>query len=195
MSSKKYDHEPTIGLLEFSSIARGIEVADQVLKQADVRVLFARPVSPGKYVLLFTGSVDAVTSSLRVGAEWGAQVLVDRLLLPAVDEAVLRALERPVVVPPLDAVGVIETFTVASTLLAADAAVKAAEVKLIEIKLARGIGGKSYVTLTGEVSDVESAVGAGGRLAEEGGRLLETVVIPRPHDELRDLLGRHDEDL
>lgn len=195
MSSRKYDHEPTIGLLEFSSIARGIEVADQVLKQAEVRILFARPVSPGKYVLLFTGSVEDVTSSLRVGSEWGAQVLVDRLLLPAVHDTVLRALERPVSVPPLDAVGIVETYTVASALLAADAAVKAARVELIEIKLARGIGGKSYFTLTGEVSDVEAAVGAGGRLAAEGGRLLDTVVIPRPHDEMRDLLGRHDEDL
>jgi len=188
-----YTHEPTIGLLEFSSIARGIRVCDQVLKQASIAVLIARPVSPGKYVLLFTGPVDDVLSSLRVGAETGADLLVDQLFLPAVDEQVLAALERPVQVPELDAVGVIETYTVASTLLAADAAVKTGSVRLIEIKLARGIGGKSYLTLTGEVSDVEAAVLAGGRLAE--GRLLETVVIPRPHQDLQDLLARHDEDL
>ena len=191
----KYTHEPTIGLLEFSSIARGIEVCDRVLKQASVNMLFARPVSPGKYVLLFTGSVDAVISSLRVGAEVGADLLVDQLLLPAVHNDVLAALERPVQVPTLDAVGVIETYTVASTLLAADAAAKMAHVHLIEIKLARGIGGKSYLTLTGEVSDVEAAVRAGGDLARSQGRLLETVVIPRPHQDLQDLLARHDEDL
>ncbi len=189
----RYAHQPTIGVLEFSSIARGIEAADRVLKEATVEVLFARPVSPGKYVLLFTGSVEDVTSSLRAGAEVGADSLVDQLRLPAVHEDVFRALERPIAVPELHAVGVIETCTVASTILAADAAAKKAAVRLIEIRLAQGIGGKSYVTLTGGVADVEAAVGAGAALAEEKGLLLRRVVIPRPHLGLRELFSRHDE--
>lgn len=188
-----YAHEPAIGLLEFSSIARGIEATDAVLKEATVRVLFGRPVSPGKYVVLITGSVEDVRSSLARGAASGRENLVDRLFLPGVHDGVLAALERPLVVPELDAVGILETFTVASTLGAADAAAKQAAVRLMEIRLARGIGGKSYVTLTGEVSDVEAAVDAGAAVAREQDLLLARVVIPRPNPGLRDVLARHDE--
>lgn len=191
----RYDHEPTIGLLEFSSIARGIECTDQVLKQATVRVLFARPVSPGKYVLLFTGSVEDVTSSLRRGLETADSLLVDQLLLAAVDDQVFVALDRPVELGELDAVGVIETTSVAATILAADLAAKKATVRLLEIRLARGIGGKSYVTLTGEVSDVQAAVFAGADGARARDRLLETAIIPRPHSGMGEILSRHDDAL
>lgn len=186
-----YSHATTVGLLEFSSIATGIEATDRVLKEAAVEVLFARPVSPGKYVVLFTGTVDDVRSSLRAGAELREEDVVDRLFLAAVHEGVLRGLRRPVEVPELDAVGVIETFTVASAVLAADVAAKRAEVTVVELHLARGIGGKSYVTLTGEVSDVEDAVRAGASTAEQAGLLHRRVVVPRPHEALRDVLARH----
>ncbi|MFG0319831.1 MAG: BMC domain-containing protein [Planctomycetota bacterium JB042] len=193
MAASPYRHTGTIGLLEVASIATGIEVTDRVLKEATVEVPFARPVSPGKYVLLFSGSVDDVRSSLRVGAEVAGDHLIDRLFLAAVHDDVLAALTRPVEAPELDAVGVIETFTVASTLRAADAAAKEAAVTLIEVRLASGIGGKSYVTMTGEVSDVEDATLAGASGAEEAGLLLRRVVIPRPHEALREILSRHDE--
>ena len=61
----------------------------------------------------------------------------------------------------LDAIGVIETTTVASSILSADAALKTATVDLIDIRIANGLGGKSFFTVTGEVSDVRSAVMAG----------------------------------
>lgn len=188
----RYVHEPAIALLEVASIARGIEVTDRLLKEATVRVLFARPVSPGKYLVLFTGSVEDVKSSLRAGAERAGDSRIDELFLPGVHPGVLRALERPVGVPALDAVGIIETFTAASTLLAADAAAKKANVALVEVRLAQGIGGKSYVTMLGEVSDVESATLEGAALAERSGLLLARVVIPRPHPELRDVLANHE---
>ncbi len=191
----RYKHEPTIGLIELSSIARGIDVTDRVLKEAAVSVLVARPVSPGKYVILFTGGVEDVQSSMRAGTEAAASSLVDRLLLPAVHDGVLTALDRPVRVPELDAVGVIETFTVASTLLAADVAAKKAAVTLIEVHLACGIGGKSYVTLTGPIGDVDASVSAGAGAAAENDLLLARVVIPRPHESMRDRLGRHGEEI
>jgi len=57
-----------IGLLELCSVARGVEAADQVLKEARVEMLFSTPVQPGKYVLLFTGSVQDVHASAARGA-------------------------------------------------------------------------------------------------------------------------------
>jgi microcompartment protein CcmL/EutN len=188
-------HEPCIGLLELSSIARGIEVTDAVLKAAYVRVVFARPFSPGKYAVLFTGEVDSVTSALRRGAEIAGEDLLEDLLVPALDATVLAALDRPIVVPELDAVGIVETSTIASAIRGADAARKSATVTMIELRLAQGVGGKSYFTLTGEVSDVEVATIAAASLASERGALLRRVVISRPHDEMRELLARHEQPL
>lgn len=190
----RFDHEPTIGVLELGSIARGVDVLDRVLKEASVRVLFARTVSPGKYVLGFTGSVEDVQSSLRIGTEAAGESLLDRLLLPQVHEDVLAVL-RPRRQEDIDALGVIETWTVASTIAAADAAAKRAAVRLLWVRLARGLGGRSYVVLTGEVSDVEASVEAGSAPARERGLLVERVVIPRPHAGLVEQLLGHDEEI
>lgn len=185
-------HEPCVGLLELESIARGVECTDALLKEADVRVLFARPFSPGKYAVALTGSVAAVASSVRRGAEIAGDDLLDSLFLPSLDATVLAALERPVVVPELDAVGIVETKTLASAIGGADAAIKRATVTLIELRLASGIGGKSYFTLTGAVSDVEAATLAAASFADASGKLIRRVVIARPHPSLRELLARHD---
>ena len=71
-------------------------------------------------------------------------------------------------VEALEALGIVESFSVASLIEGADAAVKAANVQLIEIRLAMALGGKAFVTLTGNVAAVQAAVdaAAGGRRAE-----------------------------
>ncbi|MCK6448730.1 MAG: BMC domain-containing protein [Planctomycetes bacterium] len=175
-----------IGLLELCSVARGVEVADAVLWQARVEVLFATPVHPGKYVLLFTGSVEDVRSSVRRGAEIGGADLVDQLVIPQIHEQVIPMLKRNGgrIKGELDAIGVIETTTVASSIVAADIALKTATVDLIDLRIANGLGGKSFFTLTGEVSDVRSSVAAGARSAQEKGLLAREVVIARPHPDL-----------
>jgi microcompartment protein CcmL/EutN len=178
--------DAAIGLLELCSVARGVEVADAVLKEAHVELLFASPVQPGKYVMLFTGGVQEVTASLRRGAELAQQDLVDQLMIPQVHEQVVPMLRRNGghINGQLDAIGVIETTTVASAILAADAAVKTAAVDLVDLRIANGLGGKSFFTLVGEVSDVRAAVAAGARLAQERAQLAREVVIPRPHRDL-----------
>lgn len=194
MAESRYDHDPTLGVLELASIAKGIDVVDVLLKTAEVRVLVARPVSPGKYVIVVTGSVEAMRSALAAGIERAGHCLLDRLFLPAVHDGVFGALARPVALPELDAIGVIETTTVAAAIEAADAAAKRALVTLLELRLAHGIGGKSYFTLTGEVADVESALAAAMQLAGPA-RLVMHTLIARPHPELRDVLCGHERPL
>lgn len=178
--------EPCIGLLELSSVARGVEVADAVLKEAAVELLFATPVQPGKYVLLFTGAVLDVRSSARKGAELAGSDLVDQLVIPQVHEQVVPMLRRKGgrISGQLDAVGVIETTTVASAIVSADVALKTASVDLIDLRIANGLGGKSFFVLTGALSDVRSAITAGAGQAGTSGLLAREVVIPRPHPEL-----------
>ena len=83
----------------------------------------------------------------------------------------------------------VETFSLASAISVADISVKAADVDLIEVRLGRGMGGKSYVIITGEVAAVEASV----RAAEAGegleGLIASSVVIPSPHmDMIRALM-------
>jgi microcompartment protein CcmL/EutN len=67
---------------------------------------------------------------------------------------------------------------------AADVAVKTAKVRLIEIRLAMALGGKAFVTLTGSLAAVRSAVDAGARVVSAKGLLTNKVVIPQPRPEL-----------
>jgi len=167
-------------------VARGVEVANAVLWDAEVEMLFAAPVQPGKYVLLFTGSVQDVTSSLARGVDVAGGDLVDQLLIPQVHEQVETGLRRRGgrVDGMLDAVGVVETATVASCIQAADVALKTSTVDLMDLRIANGLGGKSFFALTGPVSDVRSSITAGASDAEGRGLLSRQVVIPRPHPDL-----------
>jgi len=173
--------EPAIGMLEFNSICKGIETCDAMLKESAVELVQAMTICPGKYFVLITGDVDAVRSSLGRGREVAGVHLVDTFLIPNAHPQIFPALTSSTTVESLGALGVIETFSAASTILAADAAVKAAAVDLLEIRLANGMGGKSFVTLTGDVGAVEAAVAAGNAMVEEEGWLVHSTVIPRPH--------------
>ena len=180
---------PAIALLELCSIARGIEALDAILWESEIELLCATHVQPGKYVMLFTGSVQDVRSAVRSGVETAGADLVDELVIEQVHEQVEVALRRQGgrIDGELDAVGVVETTTVASTIVGADLALKTATVDLFDLRIANGLGGKSFFALTGAVSDVRSSVTAGARSAQDSGHLARDVVIPRPHPEL----GRH----
>ncbi|HEX6886241.1 MAG TPA: BMC domain-containing protein [Planctomycetota bacterium] len=178
--------QPCIGLLELCSIARGVEVADAILWEARVELLFAAPVQPGKYLMLFTGTVQDVGSALRRGKEVAGPDLVDELHIQQVHEQVEQALRRKGghLDGHLDAIGVVETSTVAAAIVAADLALKTATVDLFDLRVANGLDGKSFLSVIGPVSDVRSSVTAAAKSAESKGKLLRSVVIPRPHPEL-----------
>ncbi len=180
--------ENAIGAVESNSIAKGIEAADAMLKAADVRVLASMPTCPGKYIVVVGGEVAAVTSSVKAGAQVLSTSLIDSFIIPNVHAQVFPAIMGTTVVPKIDALGVIETFSLASCINASDAAVKAANVTLIEVRLGRGLGGKSFVTLTGEVASVKAAVDAGISTIKSEGLILNWVVIPAPHKDLVPLL-------
>ena len=83
-----------------------------------------------------------------------------------------------------DALGVVETTTVASAIHAADAGVKGADVRLVEVRLADGLGGKGIVLYSGLVADVEAAVEIGVGVLERPDLLVRQVVISQLHTEM-----------
>jgi len=177
--------EPAIALVETNSIAAGILVGDSMVKKAVVQLLEARSICPGKYMVLIGGEVGPVHESYDVGVATAADTLVDHLLLPNVHRSVFPALMSAS--PPRgdEALGIIETVTAAVCIVAADASVKAADVQLLEIRLANGLGGKSYVILEGTVADVEAAMAAGVDLVRQEGLLVRQVIIPQLHEQMR----------
>ncbi len=174
----------TIGFLELNSIAKGVEAADAILKAAEVELLFARASCPGKYNVLFTGEVAAVKASLEAGALVGDHHVVDSCVIPRVHPQVIQAINLATAPGEVNAVGVMEFFSVTASVYAADAAVKAAEVTLMDVRLGTGIGGKSFVVLTGEVAAVNEAVACGVATENAQGMVVSSVVIPNPRKEI-----------
>ena len=177
-----------IGILESNSIAKGIEAADAVLKAADTALLYAKPVCPGKYTILFYGDVAAVSASLDAGAAVIDAHLVDSVVIPRIHPQVIQAISLSTAPDGVNAVGVMEFFSVTAAVYAADAAAKAADVTLLDVRLGVGIGGKSFAVLTGEVAAVEEAVRCGRAAGEEKGLAVTSTVIPSPRKEIFDTL-------
>lgn len=173
-----------VAMLEFNSVGHGIAASDAVVKAAQVTLLAARPICPGKYISLFGGDVGAVKAALAAGLAAGGGSVVGQMLLANVHESIFPAITCTAGPVKLEALGVIETFSVATLIEAADAAAKAAAVQLIEIRLGVALGGKGFVTLTGPVSNVKAAVEAGSARAREGGVLVSQIVIPAPSPDL-----------
>ena len=99
-----------IGGVELSSMARGFDVTDTMLKTAPVELLLARTVCPGKYLVLVSGEVADVQASVDAGASRGGVALVDRFVIPNVHPEVLPAVSGTAVVDKLEALGVVEAF-------------------------------------------------------------------------------------
>ena len=175
-----------IAAIETSSIAQGTVVGDAMVKQADVTLIQACALSPGKYWVLIGGEVGPVRTSHARGLEVAADTLLDSLFIPQLHAMVLPALTGIVPGRDEDALGVIETLTAASAIVAADRAAKTAAVTLRDVRLANGLGGKGFVFLTGDVGDVQAAVDGGRAEALAKGLLVRSVVVPRLHPQMKE---------
>ena len=177
-----------LGMIELNSIARGIEAGDAIIKTANVKLVGAYASCPGKYVVMVKGQVSAVRSAIEVGAVTAGKSLVNDILIPNIHSQVFSALSATTDVASKGSVGIIETYSLATAVLVSDAAVKAANVDLIEIRLGRGLGGKAFIVLTGDVSSCRAAVEAAVAANQEDGMIAHTAVIPRVSKEILNTL-------
>ena len=174
----------SIGLIELTSIAAGFQAADAMLKASQVDLLLSRSICSGKYMVMVRGEVGAVEASVAAGIGAGNFSVIDSFVIPNLHESVFPAIAGSSKVEALEALGILESFSVAALIEGADAAVKSADVQLIEIRLAMALGGKAFVTLTGDVAAVQAAIDAGAAVVGQKGMLVNKVVIPRPRPEL-----------
>jgi microcompartment protein CcmL/EutN len=179
--------QPALAMLEFSSVARGMLAADAMVKRAQVKLIHAGTVQPGNYLVLLGGEVAEVEEALGAGKSVGASTLEDFIWLPGVHVDVLNVLSAEDQAPAVnaqpqavDAIGIIETRTAPAAVHAGDIAIKGAQIQLLSIRLADGLGGKGLTLLCGQVSDVEAAVDLVKKQVADT-LLVETIIISQLH--------------
>ena len=173
---------PALGVLELSSIATGIATCDAIVKKADVRIIRSATTHPGKYLIVFRGGVEEVNESMREGLNFGRPALIDHVILPNPHEELESIFEAPVAYAA-GSVGIIEAYSLAGTIRAADAVLKMAETTALKIRLGDHIGGKGYFIFCGDLHDVEFAMAA-GKEALGDGLIISTEIIANPHEDL-----------
>lgn len=183
--------DPAIALLEFDSISAGIVAGDAIVKASPIGSIYAGTVHPGNYLVLVSGDTASVEIALSTGIDAGGDRLADSVFLPDIHPDVTAAIVGGAKEASLseEALGIVETATVAAVIDAADAGVKTADVRVSSIRLADGLGGKGYVLFSGVVAEVEAAVEAAVARTEPHGTLIRSDLIAQLHEEMADNLG------
>ena len=96
----------------------GVLAGDQMVKTAQVELVTAQTVCAGKYIVVVSGEVAAVRFAVAAGVESAASALVDSLIIANVDERVVAAMAGACPTEQVQAVGVMETFSLASSISA-----------------------------------------------------------------------------
>ncbi|MDR1111963.1 MAG: BMC domain-containing protein [Deltaproteobacteria bacterium] len=173
-----------LGLVEFKTVPVAVEATDEMLKASEVSLVLGTPICPGKFVTIVSGQVANVTTSVAKAIDAAGLFLVEAHVVTNVDDSVLPAVSGTNQADRLEALGVVETFAAISAIRAGDAVAKAARVTLLDIRLARGLGGKGEVFFTGQLGQVEAASKAVEERLGHDGALVSSVVIARPHKDL-----------
>lgn len=174
-----------LGMIEYNSIAAGIEASDFMVKAASVNPLYFKTICPGKYIAAVHGEVASVQASIDAGMAGYEETVVDHFLIPNINPAVISAMSATSTGIHGPALGIIETFSVPSAILAADSASKAADVLVAEVRIAMGLGGKAFCLLSGDISAIEAAVDAGAETVKASGLLVRKSVIPALDSQLK----------
>jgi len=167
-----------IGMVEFTSISKGIYAADQMVKTSDVEIVTAGSTCPGKYIAIVHGDVASVYDAVATGEREAEEFLVDSMVIPNVSPQIFPAITGSTMPENIQAIGIIESFSQATMVIAADAVLKAADLAPIELRLGNGLGGKSYFIFTGDIAAVQAGTEAGTSAAN--GLLVNVETIPSP---------------
>jgi microcompartment protein CcmL/EutN len=174
-----------IGAIELNSVATGLKVLDQIAKAAPVKIIDSKTICPGKYLIIFTGQVADVDASLTAGKNAGEGYIVDELFIPNLHPGVIPAIVGTVECKDWNAIAVVESFSAVASIDAADSAIKSSKVDLVEIRLAAGLGGKSFIKMIGDIYEIETAVSTAIKVIQTRGLFCNKTIIPNPHSSLK----------
>lgn len=173
-----------IGMVEYQTVSTGIRAADTMVKTAEVDIIEAQTVCPGKYIVIISGELSAVRAAVDASKAMCEDKLIDSFVLGNPHESIFSAIYGTAAVEGVEALGVLETYSAASIIVAADVAAKTAMVDLIELRIAKGMCGKSYMLITGSVASVTAAIERTKAHIEKDGFFLDSSVIAKPDEKL-----------
>lgn len=173
-----------IGMIEYKTVSSGIAAADRMVKAANIELIEGQTVCPGKYIALFGGELSAIQTAIDIAVHGDGDQLISTFVLGNPHEDIFPAIYGSTQIENVRALGVLETFDAATIIVAADLAAKTAEVRLIELRIAKGMCGKSYMMLTGEVAAVQAAIDRAKQGAGENGMYLDSTVIAQPDKQI-----------
>ncbi len=182
--------QPCIGFLEYISVGKGIEAADIILKNTAIDMMVSSPNCPGRYHILFSGDVDAVKTAVEMAKETKDETMLESVVIPNIDTGVIRAIFSPTEAVIRDGIAVFETITMTETVMGADTMLDTADVEIIDLRLGKGLAGKSYVIVTGSLQDLQYAIDAAVDGMQEKELLISAVIIPSINPELIKFLVR-----
>lgn len=169
-----------IGMVEFKTTATGITAADAMVKTSEIELIEAQTVCPGKYIAIISGDLSAVKAAVDTASTKYEEQLIGNFILGNPHESIFPAMYGSAQVEKVSALGILETYDAASIIVAADLAAKTAIVDLIELRIAKGMCGKSYMLITGEVAAVEASLEKAKEAVREKGMYLDSSVIAHP---------------
>lgn len=173
-----------LAMVEYKTVSSGMRAVDIMVKTAEVEIIEATTVCPGKYMVLISGELSAVRAAVDATATGIPDMLIDKFVLGNPHDSIFTALYGTTEIESPNALGVLETFSSSAAIVAADIAAKTSLVELVELRLSRGMCGKSYLLLTGEIAAVDAAIERAKQGAGEQGMFLDSAVIPHPDEKM-----------
>lgn len=173
-----------IGMIECKTVSAGVLATDTMVKTSNVEILEAETVCPGKYIALIAGDLSAVKAAVEHAEQVSGANFIDSFVLGNPHESIFPAIYGTSQIKDVHALGILETYDAAAIIEAADIAAKTAIVDLIELRIAKGMCGKSYMYLTGEVAAVDAAIERAKEFVGGKGMYLDSTVIAQPDEQV-----------
>ncbi len=177
-----------IGMVEYKTVSAGVGAADAMVKTSEIDIIEAQTVCPGKYIVIITGDLSAVNAAIDVAKSNYGTHLIGDFILGNPHESIFPAIYGTTNIEDINALGILETYDASTIIVAADEAAKTAIVDLIELRIARGMCGKSYLMLTGEVAAVEVAIERAKAVAGNKGMYLDSIVMAHPDKKICNMI-------
>lgn len=182
----------SICVLEFKSIAKGIEISNEIIKKVNIEILYFRSTCPGKFILIASGDEGDITETIKLGEELGQDVLMEQFQINNIHKDILSGLKRgnSVQENKYTSIGILEVSKISSGLAALDKTLKSSNVELISLKVGFGIGGKLVYIISGEVSDIEYGIQESERFLNSKS-IIGKSIIPIVHESILKELIRY----
>ena len=167
----------SIGAIEFKSIAKGIEVSNEIIKKSLVEVLYFKSICPGKFLIIVSGETSYVNECIDYGIEIGDKYIIDSFVINAVSTEIIDGLKnRYKKLEHINSVGVGETNKVCAGIKMLDKTLKSGDVSLVKLQLSFAIAGKLVYIVTGDLSSLEYSLEESKKVIKEKDIIYMTTI-------------------